>query len=485
METIASHMLEVAAFTPLSLKEPYAWCGHIPFAAWLVKSLRPRLLVELGTHSGNSYFAFCQAVQQCGISTRCYAIDTWKGDEHSGGYGKEVYSYVNKHNTDNYSTFSTLLVETFDASVGSFADASIDLLHIDGLHTYAAVKHDFETWLPKLCPGALVLFHDTAVRNSGFGVWKFWEELIQEHPFHMEFKHSSGLGVIQVFNDCSSHAHAPFGLDWLRPQSSEQRMLVDYFTGLGSKVQAECLWLQCQKQVVELKQESVGNSRRIATLDKSLHQRNLEVAALDKQLNARNVEAAALDKQLNARNAEVAALDKQLNARNAEVAALDKQLNARNAEVAALDKQLNARNAEVAALDKQLNARNVEVAALDKQLNARNAEVAALDKQLNARNVEVAALDKQLNARNVEAAALDKQLDARNVELVELDKRLNQRNLEIIELNQRLHQRSLEVEELSAQLDRQHTEINSLKQQLNQITGSKMWQVLQRLHLVP
>ena len=73
---------------------PSAWLEHIPFAYWLVGALRPRSIVELGTHWGVSYAAFCQAVERFGLPTRCHAVDTWTGDEHAGLYGEEVFAGV-------------------------------------------------------------------------------------------------------------------------------------------------------------------------------------------------------------------------------------------------------------------------------------------------------------------------------------------------------------------------------------------------------
>lgn len=176
---------------------PYSWVGHIPFAFWLIDEMRPASFVELGTHTGNSYFSFCQAVKHSGSETQCYAIDTWQGDEHAGFYDRDIYDDVNTYNEINFSNFSSLYVMTFDEAVTKFADGSIDLLHIDGLHTYEAVKHDFELWLPKLSDKGVVLFHDTTVKDLDFGVWKLWAELENEYKA-FEFKHSHGLGVLLV-----------------------------------------------------------------------------------------------------------------------------------------------------------------------------------------------------------------------------------------------------------------------------------------------
>ena len=65
-----------------------AWVVHIPFAHWIVTVHRPRFIVELGTHNGVSYSAFCEAVQRAKLDCRCVAVDTWQGDEHAGFTGK-------------------------------------------------------------------------------------------------------------------------------------------------------------------------------------------------------------------------------------------------------------------------------------------------------------------------------------------------------------------------------------------------------------
>lgn len=182
---------------PDRLTEVTSWHHHIPFAFLMIDLLRPRVFVELGVHKGDSYNAICQAVNFLNLNTSCYGIDTWQGDEHASYYEQEIMQELQNYHDPKYARFSRLIQSTFDVALEHFADGSIDLLHIDGLHTYDAVKHDFETWLPKMSERGIILFHDTNVRERGFGVWKFWAELNAQYPAY-EFKFGHGLGVLFV-----------------------------------------------------------------------------------------------------------------------------------------------------------------------------------------------------------------------------------------------------------------------------------------------
>jgi glycosyltransferase involved in cell wall biosynthesis/SAM-dependent methyltransferase len=122
-------------------------------------------------------------------------VDTWKGDAHAGYYGQEVFNAINALNGRRWQAFSSLLRMTFDEAREHFGTGEVDLLHIDGMHTYDAVSGDFARWRDTLSERGVVLFHDTNVRQQNFGVWRLWQELKNRHP-HFEFVHGYGLGIL-------------------------------------------------------------------------------------------------------------------------------------------------------------------------------------------------------------------------------------------------------------------------------------------------
>lgn len=196
-------LLPLPTFVPRRYKHRNvsSWSGHLAFASDLIVAIRPQLIVELGTHWGEAYFTFCQTVQENGLSSLCYAVDHWLGDEHAGHYGEEVFEDVRKCNERYYHQFSYLLRASFDEALPQFADNSIDLLHVDGLHTYEAAKHDFYSWLAKVKPGGIVMLHDICPKHEGFGVWRLWEEIKEKFPSTFEFHHGWGLGVVRKPGD--------------------------------------------------------------------------------------------------------------------------------------------------------------------------------------------------------------------------------------------------------------------------------------------
>ncbi len=242
---------------PTRLDVPSAWHAHTPFAFWLIRQTSPRVLVELGTHHGASYAAFCEAVRRDGLPTRCFAVDTWEGDQHLGQYGPEALAGLRAFHDPLYGSFSSLLVMPFAAALDQFSDASIDLLHIDGQHDYASVRGDFDAWKSKLSNRAVVLFHDTNVRDRDFGVWRLWRELRASYP-GFEFLHGSGLGVLAVGPDVPP---AVTGLVQISDADGIRRVR-DRFATIGSHWECEAE-LRFERTRVAMLERDNGELRRL------------------------------------------------------------------------------------------------------------------------------------------------------------------------------------------------------------------------------
>lgn len=162
-----------------------AWTDHIHFAKWIVEKTNPKVVVDLGVDY--AYSTFCFALPGIG---HVYGIDSFEGDSHAGF--KTTYDYVLEKKEDLQLNNVTFIKGYFD-DVAKTWDKQIDILHIDGLHTYEAVKNDYETWAKFLKEDGIILFHDTLVEERNFGVKKFFEEI---NLPKVNFTCSYGLGVV-------------------------------------------------------------------------------------------------------------------------------------------------------------------------------------------------------------------------------------------------------------------------------------------------
>lgn len=162
---------------------PSAWKGHRQFANTLMRRNNPKITVDLGVDYGYSLFSLAES--KIG---EVYGIDSFEGDIHAGHHA-DAYDTVMKVIGENQYDNITVIKGFFD-DVAKTWNKPIDILHIDGLHTYQAALNDYKTWSPFLTENAVILMHDV---TSFPGVYQVYQE-IPMHKTH--FSHSAGLGVL-------------------------------------------------------------------------------------------------------------------------------------------------------------------------------------------------------------------------------------------------------------------------------------------------
>ena len=315
--------------------ETPAWSGHIPFAGWLMNELKPAIFVELGTHKGVSYSAFCHAVLEAKLVTKCYAVDTWKGDVHACFYDDSVYLEFADYDETYFAEFSQLMRMTFDEALPYFSEGSIDLLHIDGLHTYEAVRHDFDTWLPKMSQRGIILLHDINVRKESFGVWKLWEEVSHQYP-SITFNHSCGLGMLLVGQDVPKTIYDllqndTWAVNQLFPHLGKLPVLKTKQIGLVRTLK------QRDQEIQQLNQVVGERDQELQRLSQVVHERIQEIQKLNQVVGERDQELQRLSQVVHERIQEIQQLNQVVGERDQELQRLSQVIGDRDQELQRLN----------------------------------------------------------------------------------------------------------------------------------------------------
>lgn len=174
---------------------PSAWAGLGTIGYEIVRHFKPRRCVELGSFGGFSTCAMGLALRDLRLGGIIAAVDTWEGDADTKRYGSEVYeAFLSARRELGLEQVIQPMRMTFQEA-SRLIEPGIDLLHIDALHRFRAVRRDFRLFRPLLAPNALVLFHDV---NTVFrGMRLFWRLISARYPSCL-IPYSQGLGIIRV-----------------------------------------------------------------------------------------------------------------------------------------------------------------------------------------------------------------------------------------------------------------------------------------------
>jgi glycosyltransferase involved in cell wall biosynthesis len=396
---------------------PSSWMEHVPFAMFLIDVLKPRLFVELGTALGVSYCAFCQAVKELGLNTRCYAVDTWEGDSHTGQYESKVLDGLRKHHDPIYGSFSTLIQGTFDDALTHFENGTIDLLHIDGFHTYDAVRHDFNNWLPKMSEEGVILFHDINVREKDFGVWQLWEELKQKYV-HFDFSHEHGLGLLVV-------GRQPVALEeFLKLDDTDSTRVRDFFYQLGLRLrhsvakdeETSSLWNQLVAREADFARERAeleGFSHQVKAAQKEIKELSKQLVKKDQEINSLSVELADKYRELQELSTRQVVMAREALTSAARMREREKEQERLKTKLAEQE-QLNTKLAEQEQRNAELANQQAELAAQIAEQQQRNAELAQQNESLKA---EIESLSNEAGHREQFLQSVSLELADRNSQL--------------------------------------------------------------------
>lgn len=169
------------------------WIEFIKF----LKKVKPKKIIEIGTYRGGSAYTFSL------FADLLICID-------NSTYFKPKKRKLVGENTRlffiNKSSKNPRVINKIKKILTSY-DQQVDLLFIDGAHTYRGAKKDFTRYSAFVKPGGYIVLHDikksTYHIQLGCLVYQLWEELKTKYPEHQEIilaRKWGGIGIIKMPN---------------------------------------------------------------------------------------------------------------------------------------------------------------------------------------------------------------------------------------------------------------------------------------------
>jgi len=177
-----------------------------------LRSLRPESCVEIGSAQGWSACHIGLALRE-NVRGKLYAIDPHHPTSWNDTDAVDTLPILRQNlRRCGIERYVEIVRSTSEEAARNWT-APIDFLFIDGDHSYAGVKSDFEMFAPLVRAGGVVAFHDIVpdwragrgeptVRDSG-GVPQFWSELRNRYSNNCrEFiddpqQDGCGIGIIR------------------------------------------------------------------------------------------------------------------------------------------------------------------------------------------------------------------------------------------------------------------------------------------------
>ena len=360
------------------------WEGHRDFAYDLLQFVRPERLVELGSQYGCSLFTFCQAVRDFELDTEINAVDLWSGDIGAEITGEEVYALVQKTAATYYPEVNLHLFQMcFDDARPNFADNSIDILHIDGGHTFEDVEHDFTTWLPKLKENGIVLFHDV-YSPIDQGSCDHWEKTKKEYDCYFDFTHSCGLGIL-----------FPKGRYWY-----DRLEAAGFFKYYKDLYFYRSKYKYTQARFDELKELYEERYRAIEQQSKMIDERDVRIAADERLVAEKDAAIASQSKMIDERDARIAADEKLVAEKDAAIASQTKLIEERNATIESQNKLIAERDERIAADEKLVAEKDLAIANQAKMIDERDVRIAADEKLIEEKEAAIISQAKLIDERD-------------------------------------------------------------------------------------